>query len=49
MRGLLEEDFVRRELSNEVEELLAMFESWKPTTKPLKDIKFRLEVVRSKL
>ncbi|KAL1649189.1 hypothetical protein SLS58_001763 [Diplodia intermedia] len=49
MRGLLEEDFVRRELSNEVEELLAMFESWKPTTKPLKDIKFRLEVVKSKL
>ncbi|OJD33193.1 uncharacterized protein BKCO1_3200098 [Diplodia corticola] len=49
MRGLLEEDFVRRELSNEVEGLLAMFESWKPTTKPLKDIKFRLEVVKSKL
>ncbi|GME48214.1 hypothetical protein GTA08_BOTSDO01497 [Neofusicoccum parvum] len=49
MRGLLEEDFVRRELSSEVEELLTLFESWKPTTKPLKDIKFRLEVVRSKL
>ncbi|KKY16079.1 hypothetical protein UCDDS831_g07310 [Diplodia seriata] len=49
MRGLLEEDFVRRELGDEVEGLLAMFESWKPTTKPLKDIKFRLEVVKSKL
>ncbi|KAK7509824.1 uncharacterized protein IWZ02DRAFT_435910 [Phyllosticta citriasiana] len=49
MRGLLEEDFVRKELSSEVEELLALFESWKPVTKPLKDIRFRLEAVRSKL
>ncbi|KAK8209843.1 hypothetical protein IWZ01DRAFT_331321 [Phyllosticta capitalensis] len=49
MRGLLEEDFVRKELSSEVEELLALFESWKPLTKPLKDIRFRLEAVRSKL
>ncbi|KAK7529514.1 uncharacterized protein J3D65DRAFT_642228 [Phyllosticta citribraziliensis] len=49
MRGLLEEDFVRKELSSEVEDLLALFESWKPITKPLKDIRFRLEAVRSKL
>ncbi|KAF1815100.1 hypothetical protein P152DRAFT_480184 [Eremomyces bilateralis CBS 781.70] len=49
MRGLLEEEFVRKELRAEVQELLELFESWKPTTKQLKDVKFRLEVVRSKL
>lgn len=49
MRGLLEEEFVKRELGREVEELLAMFEEWKPTGKQLKDVKFRLEAVRSKL
>ncbi|KAF2140528.1 uncharacterized protein K452DRAFT_230459 [Aplosporella prunicola CBS 121167] len=49
MRGLLEEDFVRKELSAEVEGLLNLFEDWKPNTKPLKDIRFRLEAVRSKL
>jgi hypothetical protein len=49
MRGLLEEDFVKKELGDEVEELLGMFEAWKPTGKQLKDVKFRLEGVRSKL
>ncbi|KAH3913324.1 hypothetical protein HBI56_084950 [Parastagonospora nodorum] len=49
MRGLLEEDFVKKELGQEVEELLGMFEEWKPTAKQLKDVKFRLEGVRSKL
>lgn len=49
MRGLLEEDFVKKELGEEVEELLAMFEDWKPTAKQLKEVKFRLEAVRSKL
>lgn len=49
MRGLLEEEFVKKELGREVEELLAMFEDWKPTDKRLKDVKFRLEGVRSKL
>jgi hypothetical protein len=49
MRGLLEEDFVKKELGKEVEELLSMFEEWKPTGKQLKDVKFRLEGVRSKL
>jgi hypothetical protein len=49
MRGLLEEEFVKRELGNEVEELLSMFEAWKPTAKQLRDVKFRLEAVRSKL
>lgn len=49
MRGLLEEEFVKKELAKEVEDLLAMFEEWKPTGKQLKDVKFRLEGVRSKL
>ena len=49
MRGLLEEEFVKKELGQEVEELLSMFEEWKPTGKQLKDVKFRLEGVRSKL
>jgi hypothetical protein len=49
MRGLLEEDFVKKELEGEVEGLLGMFEEWKPTGKQLKDVKFRLEGVRSKL
>ncbi|KAF7550004.1 hypothetical protein G7046_g8162 [Stylonectria norvegica] len=49
MRGLLEEDFVRNELSGEVEELLRQFDDWKPANKALKDVKYRLEAVRSKL
>jgi hypothetical protein len=49
MRGLLEEDFVKKELGTEVEELLGMFEDWKPTGKQLKDVKFRLEGIKSKL
>jgi hypothetical protein len=49
MRGLLEEEFVKRELGQEVEGLLNKFEEWKPTGKQLKDVKFRLEGVRSKL
>ncbi|KAF2818012.1 uncharacterized protein BDZ99DRAFT_405780 [Mytilinidion resinicola] len=49
MRGLLEEEFVKRELGDEVQELLDMFEEWKPQSKALRDVKFRLEVVRSRL
>lgn len=49
MRGLLEEDFVKTELSAETEELLRQFDDWKPTNKALKDVKYRLEAVRSKL
>lgn len=49
MRGMLEEDFVRTELSSETEELLRQFDDWKPTNKALKDVKYRLEAVRSKL
>lgn len=49
MRGLLEEDYVRTELYHETAELLHQFDDWKPSSKVLKDVKFRLEGVRSKL
>ncbi|THC97932.1 hypothetical protein EYZ11_002569 [Aspergillus tanneri] len=49
MRGLLEEEFVRRELYDETIQLLRQFDEWKPTSKVLKDVKFRLEGIRSKL
>lgn len=49
MRGLLEEDLVKTGLSQETEELLRQFDDWKPVKKELKDVKFRLEAVRSKL
>lgn len=49
MRGLLEENFVKTELSSEVDQLLKQFDDWKPTNKALKDVKYRLEAVRSKL
>ncbi|KAI8951984.1 hypothetical protein F4801DRAFT_542346 [Xylaria longipes] len=49
MRGLLEEDLVKTELSSETAELLKQFDDWAPTTKALKDVKYRLEAVRSKL
>jgi hypothetical protein len=49
MRGILEEDKVRKELGDECRDLLALFDEWRPTTKGLKDVKFRLEALRSKL
>ncbi|KAI9049093.1 hypothetical protein LZ554_006941 [Drepanopeziza brunnea f. sp. 'monogermtubi'] len=49
MRGLLEEDFVKTELDHETTQLLKQFDDWKPATKVLKDVKYRLEAVRSKL
>jgi hypothetical protein len=49
MRGLLEEDFVKTELSSETDLLLKQFDDWKPVTKALKDVKYRLEAVRSRL
>ncbi|KAK3934922.1 hypothetical protein QBC46DRAFT_398644 [Diplogelasinospora grovesii] len=49
MRGLLEEDFVKTDLSAETAELVKQFDDWKPVTKALKDVKYRLEAVRSKL
>ncbi|KAI0883424.1 uncharacterized protein GGS22DRAFT_166949 [Annulohypoxylon maeteangense] len=49
MRGLLEEEFVKTELYSETTELLKQFDDWSPTNKALKDVKYRLEAVRSKL
>lgn len=49
MRGLLEEDHVRTELYGEISQLIKQFDDWKPSSKVLKDVKFRLEGVRSKL
>ncbi|CAK7273514.1 hypothetical protein SEPCBS119000_005695 [Sporothrix epigloea] len=49
MRGLLEEDFVKTELYAETAELVKQYDDWKPVTKPLKDVKYRLEAVRSRL
>lgn len=49
MRGILEEEVVRRQLGEELQMLLRLFEEWKPVSKGLKDIKFRLEAIRSKL
>ena len=49
MRGLLEENFVKTELNAETAELVKQFDDWKPVTKALKDVKYRLEAVRSRL
>ncbi|RHZ70416.1 hypothetical protein CDV55_108436 [Aspergillus turcosus] len=49
MRGMLEEEYVRRELYEETMQLLRQYDDWKPSTKVLKDVKFRLEGIRSKL
>jgi hypothetical protein len=49
LRGMLEEDFVKTELHGEAEMLLRQFDDWKPATKVLQDVKFRLEGIRSKL
>lgn len=49
MRGVLEENLVRGPLKAEAEELLRLFEWWRPGSKALKDVRFRLEAVRSRL
>ncbi|MCJ1355956.1 MAG: hypothetical protein MMC33_005950 [Icmadophila ericetorum] len=49
VRGVLEEKLVQTELHGETIELLKEFDHWKPATKALKDVKFRLEGIRSKL
>ena len=48
-RGVIEEPYVKSELRDETVELLRQFDDWKPINKLLKDVKFRLEGVRSKL
>ena len=49
MRGILEEEVVKRQLRGDARELLRQFDEWEPRTKVLKDVKFRLEGVRSQL
>ncbi|KAF2225987.1 hypothetical protein BDZ85DRAFT_213644 [Elsinoe ampelina] len=49
MRGILEEGEVRSNMQGEVKELIKLFDEWKPTSKALKDVRFRLEAVKSKL
>lgn len=46
MRGILEEEMVRGLLSEEARKLRELFEGWRPLTKGLKDVKFRLEALR---
>jgi hypothetical protein len=46
VRGMLEEDLVKREMMDEVRQLVAEFDDWKPTSKVLKDVKWRLEAVK---
>jgi len=46
VRGMLEEELVKREMMDEVRELVAEFDDWKPTSKVLKDVKWRLEAVK---
>lgn len=49
VRGLLEEDLVKRDpkVQAEVKELVREFEAWRPNSKVLKDVRWRLEGVRS--
>jgi hypothetical protein len=47
VRGMLEEELVKREMMDEVRQLVAEFEEWKPTSKVLKDVKWRLEAVKN--
>ncbi|KAI9687935.1 MAG: hypothetical protein M1822_002017 [Bathelium mastoideum] len=49
LRGVLEEPYVKEHMHEEVKELIGHFEKWKPTSKVLKDVRFRLEAVQSKL
>ncbi|KAH6625123.1 hypothetical protein C7974DRAFT_274970, partial [Boeremia exigua] len=49
MRGLLAEASGAADLESEVAELLGAFEEWRPVGKGLKEVKWRLEGVRSRL
>ncbi|KAI6860570.1 hypothetical protein D0864_06314 [Hortaea werneckii] len=51
VRGMLSEDAVKRDekLSEEVAELVKEFDEWRPTSKVLKDVRWRLEGVKSML
>ncbi|KAM3422980.1 hypothetical protein BST61_g459 [Cercospora zeina] len=51
VRGMLEEELVKKDakLQLEVKELVKEFEEWRPSSKALKDVRWRLEGVRSML
>ena len=49
VRGMLEEDAVKRNMQEEVVQLVQEFDDWKPQSKVLKDVKWRLEGVKSML
>jgi hypothetical protein len=46
MRGVLEEEKVKTHLGEEARTLRGMFEKWRPVSKGLKDVRFRLEALR---
>lgn len=49
MRGLLGEAMTREPLTGHLDLLYNEFETWKPDSKPLKDLKYRLSAIQSKL
>ena len=49
VRGMLEESVVKRDMQEEVKQLVDEFDAWRPTSKVLKDVKWRLEGVKSML
>jgi hypothetical protein len=49
MRGLLSEALTRESLTGHLNELYNEFEQWKPETKILKDMKYRLSAIQAKL
>lgn len=49
LRGVLDEELVKTELSNEALELIQQFDEWQPQKKELIDVKNRLRVIKSVL
>lgn len=47
LRGILEEEAVKTRMRDEVSGLIGMFEDWRPVTKMMRDVRFRLEAVKS--
>lgn len=46
LRGLMEDDNVRRYFSHHIDKLVRDYLEWQPSTKTLKDVQFRLEPMR---
>ncbi|PFH55954.1 hypothetical protein XA68_17329 [Ophiocordyceps unilateralis] len=49
MRGILDDASLAGDVAEDSLHLLRQFDEWRPATKALKDVKYRLEAVRSKL